>query len=245
MLGEHRLVQGDAREANVYTRLSSCRARRPRSILTDQPYNVPNVGHVTGNVGHREFAMANGEMTYEQFVDFNCDWMSAALAHLWRRRPCSLASSIGARSGSSLQAGRDLGLSLLNIVVWAKTNGGQGSLWRSEHELLPVFKQGEASHINNVELGRHGRWRRTRDLCQAPRASAPTPAMGLTATRPRNRERCSKTRCSTSQIGAILSSTASLARDRRSWPPRRSGAAARAIEIDGAYCDLGSFAAGK
>jgi DNA modification methylase len=47
----------------------------------------------------------------------------------------------------------------LNLVVWEKSNGGQGSLWRSQHELLPVFKKGVAPHVNNVELGRHGRWR--------------------------------------------------------------------------------------
>jgi DNA modification methylase len=58
-----------------------------------------------------------------------------------------------------LACGRELGLQLLNIVVWAKSNGGQGSFWRSQHELLPVFKKGAAAHVNNVELGRFGRWR--------------------------------------------------------------------------------------
>lgn len=58
-----------------------------------------------------------------------------------------------------LAVGRGLGLALLNLVVWTKTNGGQGSLWRSQHELLPVFKKGSAPHINNVQLGTHGRWR--------------------------------------------------------------------------------------
>ena len=58
-----------------------------------------------------------------------------------------------------IASGRELGLDLINVVVWVKTNGGQGSLWRSQHELLPVFKKGAEPHINNVELGRHGRWR--------------------------------------------------------------------------------------
>ena len=52
-----------------------------------------------------------------------------------------------------------LGLAPLNLIVWAKTNGGMGSLYRSQHELLPLFKKGSAPHINNVELGRRGRWR--------------------------------------------------------------------------------------
>jgi DNA modification methylase len=47
----------------------------------------------------------------------------------------------------------------LNLVVWSKTNAGMGSLYRSAHELLPLFKKGKAAPSNNVELGRHGRWR--------------------------------------------------------------------------------------
>ena len=42
---------------------------------------------------------------------------------------------------------------------WRKTNAGMGSLYRSQHELLPLFKKGTASHVNNVELGKRGRWR--------------------------------------------------------------------------------------
>ena len=127
-------------------------------VLTDAPYNVPNLGHVTSNASHREFAMANGEMNPEQFGGFNRDWMSTAAAHL--ADGGLIATSIDWRSVEIvLSAGRALGLDLLNIVIWVKTNGGQGSLWRSQHEMLPVFKKGDAPHINNVELGRHGRWR--------------------------------------------------------------------------------------
>ena len=45
------------------------------------------------------------------------------------------------------------------IAAWSKTNGGMGSLYRSQHELIFVFKSGSAPHINNVELGKHGRYR--------------------------------------------------------------------------------------
>jgi DNA modification methylase len=34
-----------------------------------------------------------------------------------------------------------------------------GSQYRSQHELLPLFKIGTAAHVNNIELGKHGRWR--------------------------------------------------------------------------------------
>lgn len=48
---------------------------------------------------------------------------------------------------------------LKNICVWVKSNGGMGSLYRSRHELVFVYKVGKAKHSNNVQLGKHGRSR--------------------------------------------------------------------------------------
>ena len=156
-LGQHRLIQGDAREAAVYDRLLDG-SELATLVLTDEPFNVANVGHVTGNPDHREFAMAHGEMSREEFAAFNRAWMSAVLPYL--DDGGLLATFIDWRSVDLVIAsGLALELALLNLVVWEKSNGGQGSLWRSQHELLPVFKKGDAPHINNVELGRHGRWR--------------------------------------------------------------------------------------
>ena len=56
-----------------------------------------------------------------------------------------------------LTAGRSVYSELKNLCVWTKTNGGMGSLYRSQHEFVVVFKKGSAPHINNVDLGRHGR----------------------------------------------------------------------------------------
>lgn len=46
-----------------------------------------------------------------------------------------------------------------NLCVWNKDNGGMGSPYRSKHELVFVFKNGNRSHQNNIELGSHGRYR--------------------------------------------------------------------------------------
>ena len=46
---------------------------------------------------------------------------------------------------------------LLNVCVWNKSNAGMGSLYRSKHELVFVFRVGDASNFNAVELGKHGR----------------------------------------------------------------------------------------
>ena len=155
-LGPHRVICGDATDAAVL-RLLMEGDPAARLILTDEPYNVPIAGHVTGGA-HREFAMASGEMTAEQFLAFNLAWIEAAAGHLcdggilgtfidWRGQPTVHA------------AATELGLELLNLIVWAKTNAGMGSLYRSQHELLPLFKKGNARNVNNIDLGKRGRWR--------------------------------------------------------------------------------------
>ncbi|MFD1191581.1 site-specific DNA-methyltransferase [Phenylobacterium conjunctum] len=154
-LGTHRVICGDARDPEVYKQLMGDDIAQ--LVLTDEPYNVPVVGHVTSGE-HREFAMAAGEMTESEFEAFNKAWMALCLAYL--AEGGLLGTFIDWRSVELvIRTGRGLGLALLNVIVWAKTNGGMGSLYRSHHEMLPMFKKGDKPHVNNVELGRHGRYR--------------------------------------------------------------------------------------
>lgn len=157
-LGRHRLLCGNALEATDLIRLME--GFPARMVFTDPPYNVPINGHVggLGRIRHREFAMASGEMSDAEFTAF----LIAMLRNL-------AASSIdGAllyvcmdwrHLLNLLTAGRDVDLRLLNLLVWAKTNGAMGSMYRSQHELIPLFKHGTAPHLNNIELGRYGRYR--------------------------------------------------------------------------------------
>jgi 16S rRNA G966 N2-methylase RsmD len=127
-------------------------------VFVDPPYNVPIDGHVSGlgAIQHPEFAMATGEMSQAEFTAF----LEMALGHH------AAHSADGAvhfvcmdwrHIGELLTAGRPVYSELKNVCVWAKTNAGMGSLYRSQHELVFVFKSGSAPHVNNVELGRHGR----------------------------------------------------------------------------------------
>ncbi len=156
VLGPHRVICGDARDPEVVAKLM--RDDPPaRLLLTDEPYNVRIGGNVSRG-DHREFAMASGEMSETEYLAFNLAWMNAFLQVLadgaimatfidWRGYP--IVHTAATRSA----------LTPLNLVVWTKTNAGMGSLYRSQHELLPLFKKGVAPHVNNVELGRKGRWR--------------------------------------------------------------------------------------
>jgi hypothetical protein len=115
-----------------------------------------NVGGL-GAVKHREFAMASGEMSREQFVGF----LRSAFENL---RTFSAEGSIHficmdwRHMGEMLEAGVVF-TELKNLVVWAKDNGGMGTFYRSRHELIFAFKSGTAPHINSFELGQHGRYR--------------------------------------------------------------------------------------
>ena len=157
-IGMHRLICGDAADPDTYARLLD--GAVAQMVFTDPPYNVPIEGHVSGlgKVKHREFAMASGEMSEEQFTAFLATSFGNLVGHSaggaihficmdWRH------------IGEVIAAGRDTYSELKNLCVWAKTNGGMGSLYRSQHELVFVFKAGTGPHINNVELGKHGRYR--------------------------------------------------------------------------------------
>ncbi|MEZ5656108.1 MAG: DNA methyltransferase [Sphingobium sp.] len=156
IIGQHRLICGDALDAESYQRLLG--EARAQMVFADVPYNVAVNGHVSGlgKHQHREFAMASGEMSREEFITF----LTRAFEQL---AAFSVDGSLHyicidwRHMAEMLVAGEAVYTDFKNLCVWAKTNGGMGSLYRSAHELVFVFKAGTASHINNVELGRHGR----------------------------------------------------------------------------------------
>lgn len=157
-LGCHRLLCGDALDYGSYARLMG--DERAQMVFSDPPYNVPIDGHVSGlgAIRHAEFAMASGELSETEFAAF----LETALSHM------ATHSADGAihflcidwrHIYELLTAGRSVYSELKNICVWKKTNAGMGSLYRSQHELVAVFKNGTGPHVNNVELGKHGRYR--------------------------------------------------------------------------------------
>jgi DNA modification methylase len=154
-LGPHKILCGDATESTDLRALMG--KNRAELIFADPPYNV-KIKSVQGRgkTKHREFAQGSGELRPDQFVRFLSTSLSLAARY-------SVNGSIHFvcmdwRHIRELQtAGDEVYSELKNIVVWVKTNGGMGSFYRSQHEFVFVFKNGDAPHLNNIELGQHGR----------------------------------------------------------------------------------------
>jgi DNA modification methylase len=158
LLDRHRLYCGSALDSRSYGVLMNC--EHANVVFTDPPYNSKIDGHASGlgAIRHREFVMASGEMSEGEFTAF-------------LTKACKLLASNSADGsihflcmdwrhlGELLAAGREVYSELKNICVWVKHNAGMGSFYRSQFELVFVFKHGRGSHRNNVQLGQYGRHR--------------------------------------------------------------------------------------
>jgi DNA modification methylase len=155
LLGDHRLAAGDAcRENDVHALM---KRERAAMAFADPPYNV-RIASVQGRgrTKHREFMRGSGEMSPPQFTNFLVKSLSL-LAQYSKEGSIHYVFMDWRHMGELHSAGQQVYRELKNLVVWSKTNPGQGSFYRSQHELIFVFKNGEGPHQNNVELGRHGR----------------------------------------------------------------------------------------
>lgn len=157
-LNNHKLYCGDSLQEDSYHELMG--DEKADMVFTDAPYNVKIEGHVgnSGRVKHKEFLMASGEMSVEEFTEF----LTTAHKNIakYSRDGAIVYSFIDWRHIYEIStAAKNASLDQINLCVWVKDNAGMGSLYRSQHELVFVFKKGKAKHVNNVELGKNGRYR--------------------------------------------------------------------------------------
>jgi DNA modification methylase len=156
LLGRHRILCGNALDPAAFAALMG--EERAAMIFTDPPYNVPIDGHASGlgAIHHRPFPMASGEMNKTEFTGFlaqACQSLAAFSADGALHYVCMDWRHLD----ELLAAGGEAYDELKNCCVWVKDNAGMGSLYRSQHELVLVFKQRGGSHRNNVQLGQFGR----------------------------------------------------------------------------------------
>jgi DNA modification methylase len=154
-LGKHRLLCGDARNPSDFALLMN--GALASAVFCDPPYNV-RVSAIggRGHVRHREFAFASGEMAPQQFRKFLLETLGNGV-RASREAAVHYVCMDWRHVSDLIDVGRELFGEMLNLVVWNKSNAGQGSFYRSQHELIGVFRVGGQAHRNNVELGRFGR----------------------------------------------------------------------------------------
>ena len=157
-LGRHLLLCADAREAGAFHQLLG--DERADMVFADPPYNVPINGHVSGlgATQHREFAVASGEMSAAVFTDFLSKTLGNTSA-VCRNGAIAFVCMDWRHMAEMEVAGRAAFSELKNLCIWAKTNGGMGTFYRSKHELIFVWKVGTAPHTNTFGLGDKGRYR--------------------------------------------------------------------------------------
>lgn len=155
-VGRHRVLCGNARHDEDMRRLMG--PGLADAVFTDPPYNVPIQGHVSGKgrVKHPEFHEGSGEMSPDVYWGFLSETLGNA-ADVSRPGAVHFVCMDWRHAADLAAAGaRSIG-GQINLCVWVKTNGGMGSLYRSQHELVFVFAKEGAAHVNNVQLGRFGR----------------------------------------------------------------------------------------
>jgi len=169
LLGRNRLVCGNALDEGTYSLLMD--GLHAAAVFTDPPYNDRIDGYVTGfgKVHHPEFAMASGEMSEAEYTEF----LSKTFSQLVRNSDAGALHFIfidWRHIRELLAAAGPVYAELKNVCVWVKDTGGQGSLYRSQHELVFVFKNGKDKHRNNIQLGQYGRYRT--NVWQYPRVNS-------------------------------------------------------------------------
>jgi hypothetical protein len=175
-LGPHRLMCGDGNDPDVVKRLMQTDVAR--LVFTDLTFDAAFREHGTESE-QRGLAMASG--TNPQLRAFNPAWIAAALSQLVDGG--LLGAFMDSRSLPDAHAAATaLGLTAVDLVVWAKPNAGDGNLYRSGHELLPLFKKGPAPPVHNVPDGKRGRHRS--NLWTTPGKVSPGPGRRRNQDRP-------------------------------------------------------------
>lgn len=155
-LNSHRLLCADSTDMHAVERLMS--GQLAQMVFTDPPYNVKvkDIGGL-GKIKHEEFKMASGEMNKSRFTRF----LEDVIMNLMKFSKTGSIHYICMdwKHVHELSTAGKLYQEFKQLIIWVKDNGGMGTFYRSQHELIFVYKNGRGKHINNFELGQTGRYR--------------------------------------------------------------------------------------
>ena len=154
-LGPHRIICGDALDNATFSALLG--DQPAHMSFSDGPYNVPILGHAGGKgaIKHPDFVMGchMSQNNYRAFLKTS----ASNIANHSQDGSIHYFCIDWRHMGDLSFACDPVFGELKSVCVWEKSNGGMGALYRSQHELVFVYKLGAAQHVNNIELGRHGR----------------------------------------------------------------------------------------
>lgn len=155
-LNGHRLLCADSTDMHAVERLMG--GQLAQLVFTDPPYNVKvkDIGGL-GKVKHEEFKMASGEMNKSRFTRFLEDVIMNLMK--FSRTGSIHYICMDWKHVNELSEAGKLYQEFKQLIIWVKDNGGMGTFYRSQHELIFVYKNGRGKHINNFELGQGGRYR--------------------------------------------------------------------------------------
>ena len=157
-LGDHFVYCGNSLTTGSFEVVMQ--GEKAQIIITDPPYNCPINGHVCGlgKIKHDEFENASGEMTEPEFAEFISKFMQNLIKFSVDGSLHYLFMDFNGLN-TLLNEGKRIYSELKNIAVWNKGVGGMGAFYRSQHEMVPIFKNGKAKHQNHIQLGKNGRYR--------------------------------------------------------------------------------------
>lgn len=156
-IGPHRLLCDSSLLAASFVAVMA--GEKAQFGLTDMPYNL-SMSDISSKPDREEFAFAHGEMTPAEFTRFQTtfmrhmqEWSEPGSLHAFFMSYHYLLETL--RAGT-IVFGRPKAM-----CTWVKSQGSQGSLFRSQTEQIVYFRNGDVPHRNNVQLGKHGRNRTT------------------------------------------------------------------------------------
>lgn len=154
LLGRHRVMCGSATSPEDMIRLMA--GNLAAMAITDPPYGCKVDGFVAKKGLHRDFVEGAGDKRPDELGDFFLGFSKNLAAGL--QKGALVYVFIDWRSLDLLQrACEQVFGSLIQLCCWVKNRAGMGGLYRSQHELVLVFRNPGAKHRNNVQLGRNGR----------------------------------------------------------------------------------------
>lgn len=161
IIGDHRLIVGDARDPAVIERLLA--SERAQMIITDPPYGCRIENNVSGNgkVRHQDFVAGAGEVPLPEFAMTLLRPAFRAMAAYCAPGAIAFVFIDWRAAPYMLDAAQGVFHELKNMIVWVK-NPGLGAFYRSAHELCYAFKVSPGKHISNIALGQRNRsniWR--------------------------------------------------------------------------------------